>query len=119
MATLEEENKILREYLWLNHGCSYPALYGDDGNMQCLKCMLDFKKDTIETIQDKFAQKQVEFLEKVYSYIEGVKALDLIPENSPEREKAEEALDPLWLALDEKQMELVNFLLDERLKQRG
>jgi len=32
----------LRELLWLRHGCV--GLYGDDGEMQCGACLLDFKR---------------------------------------------------------------------------
>lgn len=53
--TLKEENKKLRELLWLNHGCTH--LYGDDGEMQCNKCMIDFKRDSIERIEKIFYEK--------------------------------------------------------------
>ena len=33
----------LRKVLWINHGCPVTALYGDDGEMQCSACRLDFK----------------------------------------------------------------------------
>ena len=33
---------LLRKLLWLRHGCN--GLYGDDGEMQCAKCMLDFRR---------------------------------------------------------------------------
>ena len=46
----EEENFKLREFLWLNHGHSIVELYGDDGEMQCSKCGLDYKRDSIDTI---------------------------------------------------------------------
>ena len=45
---IKQENKKLRELLWLKHGCQ--DLYGDDGEMQCSKCMIDFKRDSIEDI---------------------------------------------------------------------
>ena len=38
---LMEENSILRELLWLRHGCEMKHLYGDDGEMQCSRCSLD------------------------------------------------------------------------------
>ena len=44
----EAENKILRKLLWLRHGCE--GLYGDDGEMQCGKCRIDFKRDDIDKI---------------------------------------------------------------------
>ena len=43
---LELENCELRRLLFLRHGCSGPALYGDDGEMQCNHCLLDFKRDS-------------------------------------------------------------------------
>ncbi len=50
---IQNENYELRYLLWLNHGCSMITLYGDDGELQCGKCMLDFKRDSIETIKNK------------------------------------------------------------------
>ncbi len=46
------ENETLRKLLWLSHG--HRALYGDDGEMQCSECMLDFKRDPIERIEKRF-----------------------------------------------------------------
>lgn len=40
---------ILRKLLWLNHG--HDNLYGDDGEMQCAECCLDFKRDSVDIIQ--------------------------------------------------------------------
>lgn len=47
-------DRQLRELLWIRHGCSLGALYGDDGEMQCNACfpMLDFKRDSWERILD-------------------------------------------------------------------
>jgi hypothetical protein len=45
-----KDNKLLRKMLWIRHGCDYYALYGDDGEMQCCKCGIDFKRDPAETI---------------------------------------------------------------------
>lgn len=39
-----EREKEIRKALWLNHGCSGAALYGDDGELQCNNCMLDFRR---------------------------------------------------------------------------
>lgn len=49
---LHEENKQLRMLLWLRHGCD--GLYGDDGEMQCAKCMIDFKRDSADSIEEKW-----------------------------------------------------------------
>lgn len=44
----EIEHKY-RQALWLRHG--HTALYGDDGEMQCAECHLDFKRDTLMAIE--------------------------------------------------------------------
>jgi hypothetical protein len=41
----------LRKLLWLRHGCSFSALYGDDGEMQCSACGIDFKRAPAEDIE--------------------------------------------------------------------
>lgn len=56
MSELEVENSILRRLLWLRHGCPFPALYGDDGEMQCNVCMLDFKRNSAQTIEGRFQE---------------------------------------------------------------
>ncbi len=40
-----------RSLLWLGHGHSPAVLYGDDGEMQCPLCVLDYKRDPIERIE--------------------------------------------------------------------
>jgi len=53
LARLERENVELRRMWWFNHGCEFSALYGDDGEMQCGSCLIDFKRDTVETIGER------------------------------------------------------------------
>ena len=48
----KEEITILRRLLWLYHG--HKALYGNDGEMKCADCVLDYKNDSIETIEKYF-----------------------------------------------------------------
>ena len=57
---MEEENKKLRELLWLRHGCSIYQLYGDDDEMQCTNCMIDFKRESVENISRKFTQRGID-----------------------------------------------------------
>lgn len=47
----KNENYQLRKLLWLNHGCPIRSLYGDDGEMQCNSCLIDFKRDSVEDIE--------------------------------------------------------------------
>jgi len=67
---IDNENEILRRLLWLSHGCPFPALYGDDGEMQCHNCCLDFKRDSAQRIDEKFTAIGME------KYIEHMKELD-------------------------------------------
>jgi len=50
----EKENLLLRKMLWLRHGCEIYELYGDDGELQCSKCMIDFKRDSVINIQKRW-----------------------------------------------------------------
>lgn len=50
----------LRQLLWLNHGCSPVRLYGDDGEMQCQTCMIDFKRSSPESIKRTFFLRGLE-----------------------------------------------------------
>lgn len=52
-AITEKQNDELdlRYLPWLNHGCAGPSLYGDDGEMQCHSCRLDFKRDSVRDIE--------------------------------------------------------------------
>jgi len=46
----EAEITALRRLLWLKHGCPQSALYGDDGEMQCNQCGVDFKRLSVQDI---------------------------------------------------------------------
>ncbi len=50
----KEECEHLRRLLFLRHGCGFDALYGDDGEMQCRECGIDFKQMSAEEISKKF-----------------------------------------------------------------
>lgn len=49
---LQYELRIARELLWMRHGCQSPSLYGDDGELQCHACGIDFKRSSMESIQN-------------------------------------------------------------------
>lgn len=55
----ESVERDIRITLWLRHGCDPGALYGDDGEMQCGNCVIDFKRDPIERIVDGIRMKHV------------------------------------------------------------
>ena len=50
---LAAERETLRYLLWLHHG--HDRLYGDDGEMQCSQCGMDFKRAPIALIQERLA----------------------------------------------------------------
>ncbi len=50
----EDSELRLRKMLWQRHGCSGPALYGDDGELQCNSCMIDFRRNTPAEIEARF-----------------------------------------------------------------
>ena len=53
-------DKKLRELLWLYHGCT--ELYGDDGEMQCSRCLIDFKRDDPTRIERKLMLRYGQFI---------------------------------------------------------
>jgi len=63
-TTDEEDNIALRKLLWLRHGCPVSALYGDDGEMQCPICMIDFLRDSPEQIESVFLKKTEKWIEE-------------------------------------------------------
>lgn len=52
---LPENERILRRLLWLRHG--HYGLYGDDGEMQCGDCRLDFLRNTVLEIEQSFERQ--------------------------------------------------------------
>jgi hypothetical protein len=52
ITVLTTDNRLLRELLWMRHGCV--GLYGDDGEMQCSQCNLDFKRASPANIKNRF-----------------------------------------------------------------
>lgn len=50
------ENEILRKLLWIRHHPDTAGLYGDDGEMQCAKCMIDFRRDPAWKIDERFRE---------------------------------------------------------------
>ena len=49
-----EDVKKFRQLLWLNHGCPISKLYGDDGELQCSQCRVDFLRDSPQQIAEKW-----------------------------------------------------------------
>lgn len=51
--------EILRKKLWLTHLNHFNYLYGDDGEMQCNRCMIDFKRDSVEQIERRMTRQDL------------------------------------------------------------
>lgn len=59
LAQLREALALFRQLLWVNHGCPLPALYGDDGEMQCHCCGIDFKRLEPSQIRDVWQRRNL------------------------------------------------------------
>lgn len=51
---------LLRREWWLNHACPVGSWYGDDGEMSCGACRLDFKRMPIEVLYERVTWARVE-----------------------------------------------------------
>ena len=49
-----EDEQTMRRLLWFRHNCPTSALYGDDGEMQCSACGIDFKRFSAKEIDEAF-----------------------------------------------------------------
>lgn len=66
LAQLDAErarSSVLRKLLWLRHSSEhFGVLYGDDGEMQCPACMLDFKRDEPTDIEKRWVERSLQAL---------------------------------------------------------
>ena len=51
-ARAEVTERLLRVEWGLRHGCPVVALYGDDGELQCSACALDFKRLPLDELRE-------------------------------------------------------------------
>lgn len=63
ITKLSKDEKTLRRMLWLRHGCSHSSLYGDDDEMQCGDCGIDFKRMEPGLIEEVLRRRGVERLD--------------------------------------------------------
>lgn len=68
------EDTALRRMLWLRHGCSTAALYGDDGEMSCNECRVDFKRMNPLLIEKLLQQASNKKFEAMLANTGGVRA---------------------------------------------
>ena len=65
ISPVESSERILRKLLWVRHGCVFSNLYGDDGEMQCNKCGIDFLRDSPKRIQEVFEDKSLQLIKEM------------------------------------------------------
>jgi hypothetical protein len=53
------EEMTLRRLLWVHHECPPHARYGDDGEMQCSSCLIDFRRISIKRLEEKFFERNM------------------------------------------------------------
>lgn len=63
---------MLRTLLWLRHGCHISDLYYDDGELQCHKCNIDFKRDSVEQMENQFYKNSMKEI-SIEEIIKGIK----------------------------------------------
>lgn len=61
---MDERNIILRTLLWHRHGCPSECLYGDDGEIQCNSCGIDFKRDSSKKISQRLYEISIQKYKK-------------------------------------------------------
>ena len=61
----EDECVALRKELWLRHGANDCLLYGDDGEMQCNACRIDFKRDPVEQILARLHERDLDRFDEI------------------------------------------------------
>ncbi len=59
MAEPTTEELILRRLLWIRHHETMEGLYGDDGELQCSRCMIDFKRMPAAEIEKRFQEQGI------------------------------------------------------------
>ena len=55
LANMSEDERMLRQMLWEEHSCDMK--YGDDGERQCGACVIDFMRDSVETIREQINKR--------------------------------------------------------------
>lgn len=55
-ARLQEESRILRYLLAMSHEGKKHRIYGDDGELQCPTCWVDFVRDSAQDIKRKIEE---------------------------------------------------------------
>lgn len=63
-SKLKEENRILRYLLGRSHDGPKHRIYGDDGELQCSACWIDFVRDSAQDIKRKLEESGMRELQR-------------------------------------------------------
>jgi len=63
-SQLKEENRILRYLIGMSHDGPKHRIYGDDGELQCSACRIDFVRDSAQDIQRKIEEAGMRELQR-------------------------------------------------------
>jgi len=62
---LQSDNRKLRYLLARQHDSAKHMIYGDDGELQCSACWIDFRRDTVADIERKLYEAGMRELERM------------------------------------------------------
>lgn len=62
--SINEENKVFRRLLAMAHDSEKHRIYGDDGELQCSACWIDFVRDSAQDIQRKLEEAGMRELQR-------------------------------------------------------
>ena len=65
VSRLQEENRILRHLLAMAHDNEKHRIYGDDGELQCSVCWVDFVRDPAQDIKRKIEEAGMRELQRL------------------------------------------------------
>lgn len=63
-ASIKEENKIFRRLFAMAHDSEKHRIYGDDGELQCSSCRIDFVRDSAQDIRRKLEASNMRELQR-------------------------------------------------------
>ena len=65
IAQLRSDNRKLRHLLARQHDSAKHMLYGDDGELQCNVCWIDFRRDPVAEIERKLYEAGMRELQRM------------------------------------------------------
>ena len=65
IAQLRSDNRKLRYLLARQHDSATHRIYGDDGELQCSACWIDFRLDTVADIERKIYEAGMRELQRL------------------------------------------------------